>query len=87
MQGGELTEEEFEKFCAMIYEIAGIRIPGSKTGDDRQPAPKTATRHGDRDLLRLLSLPDVADRPRGDAAFSQRDHHERDLFLSRRSPF
>jgi chemotaxis protein methyltransferase CheR len=30
MHGGELTQEEYEKFCAKIYEVSGIRIPGTK---------------------------------------------------------
>ena len=30
MHGGELTTEEFEKFCTMIYRVSGIRIPDTK---------------------------------------------------------
>ena len=27
MHGAELTDEEFERFCGLIYRVAGIRIP------------------------------------------------------------
>lgn len=27
---GELTESEFDRFCKLIYRVAGIRIPGTK---------------------------------------------------------
>ena len=30
MHAGELTQEEFERFCAKIYEISGIRVPSTK---------------------------------------------------------
>jgi chemotaxis protein methyltransferase CheR len=30
MDARELTQDEFERFCAKIYEVSGIRIPGTK---------------------------------------------------------
>jgi chemotaxis protein methyltransferase CheR len=30
MIGGELTEDELARFCALIYRVSGIRIPGTK---------------------------------------------------------
>ena len=79
----ELTDEEFERFCALIYRVAGIRIAENKrvmVTNRRAPA---AAGHGDRQLRGLLHLPDLAGRGRRDAAVPRRDHDQRDLLLPR----
>ena len=54
MADEELTDAEFERFLALIYQVAGIRIPDIEAGDGHQPAPTTAEGHRHRHVRRLL---------------------------------
>ena len=51
----ELTDEEYEKFCELIYRVAGIRIAENKRVMVEQPRAPAAAGDGDRELRGVLS--------------------------------
>ena len=79
----ELTDEEYQKFCELIYRVAGIRIADNKRVMVEQPRAPAAAGHRDRQLRGVLHLPDLARRQRRDASVPRRDHDQRDLLLPR----
>ena len=50
MHATELTDEEFKRFCGLIYRVAGIRIADTKRVLVAQPGAPPAAGDGDQDV-------------------------------------
>ena len=79
----ELTDGEYQKYCELIYRVAGIRIAENKRVMVSNRVRRRLRATGISSFAEYLHLPDLARRKRRDASVSRCNHHERDLFLSR----